>query len=137
MPHTDLQQHEQVKASLSAASQSGHLQPSLCPEMKERSKDSLPYSGKLSQIGVKYDFHGENFRKLLTFPTPKDATPPNFTEKTFTNSHKTAKFTKVSHYTVYKYISLLAKFLSYAGITEVKLQEITEQSYKVMQRITE
>ena len=26
---------------------------------------------------------------------PKDATPPNFTEKTFTNSHKTVKFAKV------------------------------------------
>jgi len=25
---------------------------------------------------------------------PKDATPPNFVEKTFTNSHKTSKFTK-------------------------------------------
>ena len=30
---------------------------------------------KLSQIGEKYDFHGENFRGLLAFATPKDATP--------------------------------------------------------------
>ena len=26
---------------------------------------------------------------------PKDATPPNFVEKTFANSHKTSKFAKV------------------------------------------
>ena len=32
---------------------------------------------------------------LLAFAVPKDATPPNFTEKTFANSHKPAKFTKV------------------------------------------
>ena len=47
------------------------------------------------RIGEKYDFHGENFRRLLAFAVPKDATSPNFVEKTFTNSHKTAKFTKV------------------------------------------
>ena len=46
-----------------------------------------PYSGKL--------FKGENFCKLLAFAVPKDATPPNFAEKTFMNSHKTAKFVKV------------------------------------------
>ena len=53
------------------------------------------YSGKLSREKTfadwwKYDFRGENFRGLLTF-----ATPPNFTEKTFTNSHKTTKSSKV------------------------------------------
>ena len=43
---------------------------------------------KLSQIGEKYDFYRENFCGLLTCAVPKDATPPNFTEETFANSHK-------------------------------------------------
>ena len=30
---------------------------------------------KLSQIGEKCNFHGENFRRLLAFAVPKDATP--------------------------------------------------------------
>ena len=30
---------------------------------------------KLLRIGEKYDFHGENFRGLLSFDAPKDATP--------------------------------------------------------------
>ena len=48
---------------------------------------------KLSRIG---DFRGENYRGLLVFAgAPKDATPSNFAEKTFANSHKTAKFAKV------------------------------------------
>ena len=50
---------------------------------------------KRSLICEKYDFCWENFCRLLTFATPKDATPQNFTEKTFTNSHNTAKFAKV------------------------------------------
>ena len=50
---------------------------------------------KLSQIGEKYDFCREWFRGLLAFAVPKDTTPPNFMEKTFTNSHKTTKFAKV------------------------------------------
>ena len=64
------------------------------------SKPKIPYSGKLSKkklsrIGEKYDFCGENFRRLLTSAVPKDATSPNFVEKTFANNHKTAKFAKV------------------------------------------
>ena len=39
---------------------------------------------KLSRIGQKYDFCGENFRGLLACAVPKDATPT-----------KTAKFVKV------------------------------------------
>ena len=35
-----------------------------------------------------------NLRGLLTFAMPKDTTPPNFAEKTYANSHKTAKFKK-------------------------------------------
>ena len=40
----------------------------------------LPYSGKLSREKTfanwwKYDFRGENFRGLLAFAVPKDATP--------------------------------------------------------------
>ena len=45
---------------------------------------------KLSWIGEKYDFRRENIRGLLAFAAPKDATPPNFVEKTFMNRHKTA-----------------------------------------------
>ena len=47
---------------------------------------------KLSQIGEKYEV---KFHTLLTLAMPKDATSPNFTEKTFANSHKTSKFAKV------------------------------------------
>ena len=50
---------------------------------------------KLLWIGKKYEFHGKNFHRLLAFAVPKDTSPPNFTEKTFTNSHKTAKLAKV------------------------------------------
>ena len=60
----------------------------------------LPYSGKLSREKTfanwwKIRFCGENFHGLLAFPVPRDATPPNFAEKTFANSLKTAKFAKV------------------------------------------
>ena len=60
---------------------------------------------KLSQIGKNYDFHKENFRGLLACAAPKDATPPNFAEKTCANSHKpwnSWRFSpsKVSRYTV-------------------------------------
>ena len=57
---------------------------------------------KLLQIGEKYDVRGENFCGLFAFAAPKDATLPNFTEKTFANSHKTVKFStsKVSRYMV-------------------------------------
>ena len=48
------------------------------------------------QIGKKYDFHRENFHGLLACAVPKDATPPNFVDKTFANSHKTVEFAKVS-----------------------------------------
>ena len=44
------------------------------------------------QIGEKYNCSGENFRGLLAFAAPKDATPPIFAGKTFVNSHKTAKW---------------------------------------------
>ena len=50
---------------------------------------------KLSRIGENYDYCRENFRGLVACALPKDTTPPNFTEKTFVNSHKTAKFTIV------------------------------------------
>ena len=47
------------------------------------------------QIGEKYNFCGENFRRLLVFAAPKDTTPQNFVEKTFVNSHKTMKLAKI------------------------------------------
>ena len=39
---------------------------------------------KLSRIGEKDDFRGENFRGLLPFSAPTDAMP-NFVEKSFAN----------------------------------------------------
>ena len=51
---------------------------------------------KLSPIGKKIQFSLRKlFHRLLAFATPKYAMPPNFAEKTFTNSHKSTKFTKV------------------------------------------
>ena len=55
---------------------------------------------KLPQIGEIYDFRGENFRgknfhELLACVVLKDATPQNFAQNTFANSHKTVKFAKV------------------------------------------
>ena len=70
----------------------------------------IPYSGKLSRektfarIG---DFRGENYRGLLVFAAPKDATPSNFAEKTFariaTKPRNSRKFSpsKVSRYMVF------------------------------------
>ena len=46
-------------------------------------------------MAEKYDFHGENHCGLLAFATSKDATTPNFVEKTSANSYKTTKFVKV------------------------------------------
>jgi len=40
-------------------------------------------------------YAGKNFHGLLVFAAPKDGTPQNFAEKTFANSHKTAKSTKL------------------------------------------
>ena len=51
---------------------------------------------KLSRNCANCDFFRENFPRLLTFGTLKDATPPNFMEKTFVKAmHKTVKFAKV------------------------------------------
>ena len=47
------------------------------------------------QYRIGETFNGEKFRGLLAFTAPKDATPPNFAEKAFVNSHKTVKFMKV------------------------------------------
>ena len=67
----------------------------------------IPYSGKLSReetfvkFGEKDNICGENFCRLLAFAVPKDTTPPNFTEKTFTNSHKTAKVFSLKSFPLY------------------------------------
>ena len=71
----------------------------------------IPYSVKLQgrkhlQIGEKYDFRRENFHGLLACAMPKDAMPPNFVEKTFANSHKTAKFAKIPPSKVFRYTVL-------------------------------
>ena len=65
--------------------------PSLCTVLQLLYRIAGNFRGrKLSRIGEKYDFRG-----LLAFAMPKDTTPPNFVEKTFTDNHKTAKFAKV------------------------------------------
>ena len=62
----------------------------------------LPYSWKLLREKTlanlqkkKYNFCGGNFCRLITHAVLKDSMPPNSAEKTFADSHKTAKFTKV------------------------------------------
>ena len=60
----------------------------------------IPYSvklsrEKLSRIGDKYDLCGKKLSPIGRMCRAKGATPPNFAEKTFANSHKTAKFAKV------------------------------------------
>ena len=58
----------------------------------------IPYSGKLRELVKTVIFHeenGENFHRLLPFAMPVGATPPNFAEKTFTNSHRNVKFVEV------------------------------------------
>ena len=45
----------------------------------------------------------ENFRGLIARAVLNDTTPSNFAEKTFMNSHKTAKLAKVSCYTVLRH----------------------------------
>ena len=59
----------------------------------------LPFSGKLLWEKTfakwwKKNFAEKTFADYLLMP-PKDATPPNFMEKNFANSHKTMKFVKV------------------------------------------
>ena len=72
---------------------------------------------KLSRIGEKYDFHGENFRGLLTFAAPKDATPQISRRKLSriaTKLRNSQKFSplKVFHYTVY----ILAAYRQVGGL---------------------
>jgi len=49
---------------------------------------------KLSRIGKKNDFRGENFWGSLLFAVSKDTMPRNFAGKTFANSHKIMKTCK-------------------------------------------
>ena len=48
---------------------------------------------------------------MLTFAVPKDTMLPNFTEKTFANSHKTAKFAKVFSLESFPLYGMCAKVL--------------------------
>ena len=75
--------------------------------------------------------------------------PPNFEEKTFTNSHKTLKFSKVSHYTVgrlsfwnsdqklalflglYAFISLFLVQNSHNAGVEIKLRTVVLLLYSL------
>ena len=50
---------------------------------------------KLSQFGRNKIFTENIFADCTLVSLPKDALPPNFVEKTFTNSYKTSKFAKV------------------------------------------
>ena len=77
---------------------------------------------ELSRIGEKYDFHGEDSRRLLACATPKDATPPDFAEKTFVNSHKTVKFAKVFSLESFPIYSSCSRNCSFhAKLTQCKL----------------
>ena len=51
----------------------------------------VPYRGNFHEL-VKNTIFAEKF---LWIAAPMDAMPPNFAEKTFVNSHKTAKLMKV------------------------------------------
>ena len=45
--------------------------------------------------GWKMSFAEKTFAETLPVSPPKDTMPPNFAEKTFTNSYKNTKFSKV------------------------------------------
>ena len=72
----------------------GSSSPTKVPHTLYRIAENF-WGRKLSQIGEKYNFRTEDFHGFLTCATPKDTMPPNFTEKTFVNSHKTVKFAKI------------------------------------------
>ena len=76
----------------------------------------IPYSGKLSQIGEKYDFHRENFRGLLTFAALKVPHPQILRRKLSriaTKLRNSRKFSpsKVSHCTVLSCLGSLVGLL--------------------------
>ena len=84
---------------------------------------------KLSQIGEKNIFHRENFHRLLAFAAQKDdATPPNFTEKTFMNSHKAVKFEVFS----LKSFPLYGTRWPISNITSQQLHCATKNTYMYM-----
>ena len=56
---------------------------------------TIPYGGKLLREKTFTDWGKIRFLRIARFCSAKGVTPPNFSEKTFTNSHKTTKFTKV------------------------------------------
>ena len=61
---------------------------------------AILYSGKLSREKTfanwwKRQFSWRKLSRNACCAAPKDTTPPNFAEKNFVNSHKTAKFAKV------------------------------------------
>ena len=67
------------------------------------------FRGRKLQICEKYDFRGENFRRLPTFAVPKDATSQILGRKLLhiaTKPQNLRKFSpsKVSHYTVYHWL---------------------------------
>ena len=71
----------------------------------------IPYSRKLSREKTfanwwknqKNRFSRRKLSRIARLCRAKDATPPNFAEKTFTNSHKTTKFTKVWKFPAIQY----------------------------------
>ena len=58
-----------------------------------------------------------------SFAVPKDAMPPNFAAKTFTNSHKTTKFMKVF---------FLESFLLYGTVHEFRTFSLVSQCSQKM-----
>jgi len=66
---------------------------------KQTNKQFIPYSGKLSREKTmnwwKILFSQRKFSQIARFCHTKECHVPNFAEKTFANSYKTAKFAKV------------------------------------------
>ena len=64
-----------------------------------------------------------------SFVLPKDATPPNFTEKIFVDSHKTSKFAKVF---CLKSFLLCGYQTSSDNVTKVKVDNFVSFQFNVM-----
>ena len=82
-------------------------------------------------MGEKYNFHGENLRGLLTSAVPKDATPPNFMEKTFANCHKTTKFAKVFSLESFPLYGMLFTHYDTKNLSYVSMKPVNQRTQVV------
>ena len=67
---------------------------------------------------------GENTvfaEKIFACAVPKDTTPPNFVDKSFANSHKTAKFVKVFSCESFLLYGTLAQRLVWIAVSLVNI----------------